>query len=103
MRSRTASRVPSGAAGLREIPLLAHLRDELAAHKANASAGPDEFVFPTAAGTMRDKDNLRNRVLAPVRFPSVTTWTEGLIERQTDYMDIAEARAAAERLAQERA
>ena len=28
--------------------------------------GPDDFVFPTAAGTMRDKDNLRNRVLAPV-------------------------------------
>ena len=37
-----------------------------------------------------------------LRFPSVTTWTEGLIERQTDYMDIAEARAAAERLAEER-
>jgi len=39
-----------------------------------------------------------------LRFPSVTTWTEGLIERQTDYnrTDIAEARAAAERLAEER-
>jgi ketosteroid isomerase-like protein len=37
-----------------------------------------------------------------LRFPSVTVWTEGLIERQTDYMDIDEARAAAERLAKER-
>jgi hypothetical protein len=37
-----------------------------------------------------------------LRFPSVTVWTDGLIERQTDYMDIAEARAAAERLAEER-
>ena len=39
-----------------------------------------------------------------LRFPSVTTWTEGLIERQTNYnyRDIDEARAAAERLAEER-
>jgi integrase len=54
-------------AGLREIPLLPLLRDELAGHKAKATnASPDYFVFPTDAGTMRDKDNLRNRVLAPV-------------------------------------
>jgi integrase len=53
-------------AGLREIPLLPSLRDELAAHKANATnTEPDQFVFPTDKGTMRDKDNLRNRVLAP--------------------------------------
>jgi ketosteroid isomerase-like protein len=40
-----------------------------------------------------------------LRFPSVTTWTEGLIERHAEYsyMDIAEARAAAEHLAEERA
>ena len=37
-----------------------------------------------------------------LRYASVTVWTEGLIERQTDYMDIDEARAAAERLAAER-
>jgi integrase len=54
-------------AGLREIPLLPLLRDELAVHKAKATnVDPDDFVFPTAAGTIRDKDNLRNRVLAPV-------------------------------------
>jgi ketosteroid isomerase-like protein len=37
-----------------------------------------------------------------LRFPSVIVWTHGLIERQTDYMDIDAARAAAERLAEER-
>lgn len=53
-------------AGLREIPLLPVLRDELAAHKAKASrTSPDDPVFPTAGGGTRDKDNLRNRVLAP--------------------------------------
>lgn len=54
-------------AGLREIPLLPLLRDELAAHKgASRETGPDHPVFPTARGTLRDKDNVRNRVLAPV-------------------------------------
>ena len=54
-------------AGLREITLLALLRDELAAHKAtSARTGPDDLVFPTSQGAIRDKDNLRNRVLAPV-------------------------------------
>ncbi len=54
-------------AGLREVPLLPLLRDELAAHKGNAAAGgAEDCVFPTSAGTMRDKDNLRNRVLVPV-------------------------------------
>jgi ketosteroid isomerase-like protein len=37
-----------------------------------------------------------------IRFPSVAIWTEGVIERETSYVDIDEARAAAERLAQER-
>jgi len=32
----------------------------------------------------------------------VTTWAHGLIERATYYADIDEARAAAERLGQER-
>ncbi len=54
-------------AGLREIHLLPLLRDELAAHKAACSStGPDDLVFPTLTGTRRDKNNLRNRVLAPV-------------------------------------
>jgi integrase len=52
-------------AGLREIRLLHILRDELAAHEARSHRpGPDDLVFPTGAGGVRDKDNLRNRVLA---------------------------------------
>jgi ketosteroid isomerase-like protein len=37
-----------------------------------------------------------------MRFGSVASWTEAVIERQTGDMDIDEARAAAERLAEER-
>jgi ketosteroid isomerase-like protein len=37
-----------------------------------------------------------------MRFSAVTTWVDGLIERNTNYTDIDEARAAAERLAGER-
>ena len=52
-------------AGLREITLLPVLRDELAAHKAGAyRCGADDLVFPTGTGGIRDKDNLRNRILA---------------------------------------
>jgi integrase len=54
-------------AGLRETHLLPLLRDELAAHKAaSARTGADDPVFATASGKARDKDILRNRVLAPV-------------------------------------
>jgi ketosteroid isomerase-like protein len=37
-----------------------------------------------------------------IRFGSVASWTEGEVERLTAYMDIDEARAAAERLAEDR-
>ena len=36
------------------------------------------------------------------RYASVSTWTDGIIERVTTYTDIDEARAAAKRLAEER-
>ena len=36
------------------------------------------------------------------RYAGVSTWTDGLVERVTTYTDIDEARAAAERLAEER-
>jgi uncharacterized protein (TIGR02246 family) len=36
------------------------------------------------------------------RYAAVATWANGLIEKQTNYQDIDEARAAAERLAEER-
>jgi ketosteroid isomerase-like protein len=39
---------------------------------------------------------------AEFRFASVTEWTDGLIARVTPYTNIDEARAAAERLAEER-
>jgi integrase len=65
-------------AGLREVPLLPVLRDELAAHKATSySAVPDDPVFPTGTGGHRDKDNLRNRVLAA----AVSRADELLIQR----------------------
>jgi hypothetical protein len=37
-----------------------------------------------------------------VRFAGVATWADGLLVRVTNYIDIDEARAPAERLAQER-
>jgi ketosteroid isomerase-like protein len=37
-----------------------------------------------------------------MRTGTVVSWTEAVIERETGYMDIDEARAAAERLAEER-
>jgi integrase len=54
-------------AGVREVDLLAILRDELAAHKAaSAATGPDDPVFMTSGGKPRDRHNLRQRVVAPV-------------------------------------
>jgi hypothetical protein len=38
-----------------------------------------------------------------LRYASVGIWREGLVERVTYYTDIDQARAAAERLAEERA
>jgi ketosteroid isomerase-like protein len=37
-----------------------------------------------------------------LRYASVTTWPNGLIQRSTQYTDVDQARAAAERLAEER-
>jgi integrase len=66
-------------AGLREIPLLPLLRDELATHKANAyRSAPDDPVFPTGTGGHRDKDNLRNRILAS----AITRANELLAQRE---------------------
>jgi integrase len=52
-------------AGVRQVPLLPALRDELAAHKAQASyTAPDSLVFCTRTGKPQSKDNTRERVLA---------------------------------------
>ena len=37
-----------------------------------------------------------------LRYAAVTAWVEGAVARDTNYTDIDEARAAAERLAQSR-
>jgi hypothetical protein len=37
-----------------------------------------------------------------MRTGTAVSWTEAVIERETGYLDIDEARAAAERLVQER-
>ena len=53
-------------AGVRRVDLLLALRDELLAHKATArNTRPDDLVFCSDAGGARDKDTVRNRVLAP--------------------------------------
>jgi integrase len=54
-------------AGVRDVDLSLDLLDELLAWRAESSpAGVDAFVFPTASGRPRDKDSVRERVLAPV-------------------------------------
>jgi integrase len=54
-------------AGLRDVDILPALRDELSAYKAQRRrAGGQDLVFTTRAGTPRDKDNARERVLRPV-------------------------------------
>lgn len=64
-------------AGLREITLLPILRDELATHKADSThTSPDDPVFPTSTGGLRDKDNLRMRVLAPALRRADTLLTD---------------------------
>jgi integrase len=54
------------AAGVRRVDILPVLHDELAAHKAVSPSGPGALVFRTANGRPRNRDNVRERVLAPV-------------------------------------
>ncbi|MDP2711959.1 MAG: site-specific integrase [Solirubrobacteraceae bacterium] len=54
-------------AGLREITLLPVLHAELTAHKTTTPfSGLDDPVFTTSKGTPHCKDNLRERIVAPV-------------------------------------
>jgi ketosteroid isomerase-like protein len=55
------------------------------------------FLVFLARGRLRGSTRL-----VESRMASVSTWANGLVERNTTYLDIDEARAAAERLAQER-
>jgi integrase len=55
------------AAGVREVDLSLDLVEELNAWRAERKPpNVDEFVFATASGRPRDKDSVRERVLAPV-------------------------------------
>ena len=52
-------------AGRRTVDLSPTLRDELLSVKAKASeAGESDLVFPSRTGSMRDRHNIRSRVLA---------------------------------------
>ena len=54
-------------AGNREVDLSLDVMEELMAWRADCNAvDPDGFVFPTASGRARNKDNVSSRVLAPV-------------------------------------
>ncbi len=67
-------------AGIREVEMLPALRDELASHRHDsANTDHDAFVFPTAAGTRRDKDNARTHVINPV-----VRATEALLEQRDE-------------------
>jgi integrase len=52
------------AAGVRDVRLMAVLRDELAELKVSASPRADALVFPTSTGEQIGASNLRRRVLA---------------------------------------
>ncbi len=70
------------AAGIRYVDLLPALRDELSAHKANARRiAATDLAFATTTGGKREKDNVRNRVLAPaVRRANLRLRERGLVE-----------------------
>jgi integrase len=59
--SVTGSKTDSG---IRTVDLVPLLRDELLGLKASRNPAPTDLVFPTMVGTMRDRHNVRARVLA---------------------------------------
>jgi integrase len=53
-------------AGVRDVDMTPRLHAELARYLATRQpAGPDDPAFPTRSGARRDKDNIRQRVVAP--------------------------------------
>jgi integrase len=53
-------------AGVRQVDLSLDVMEELMAWRAERQpASPDEYVFPTASGRPRDKENISRRVLGP--------------------------------------
>ena len=67
-RSKIRIRAAKTPAGIREIDMTPWLREQLLAYKASlATPDPMTPVFPTRAGTVRNKDNLNRRVIGPVQ------------------------------------
>ena len=61
-------------AGVRIVDVLPVLHDELTAHRTTSRfMARDDYVFPTANGTRRDKDNARTHVVNPVVQRSCST------------------------------
>jgi integrase len=59
----------------RSVPLAHELVSELRVHRARSAWSQDQdFVFPSAAGTPLDQNNLRSRVLRPVREEADVPW-----------------------------
>jgi integrase len=54
-------------AGERVVPLVPALRERIVEHRMNYPTGPAESAFPTRNGTAQRPDNVRSRILAPVR------------------------------------
>lgn len=68
--ARSKIRIPASktSRGVREIDMTPWLREQLLAYKASlGEIDLDGPVFPTRAGTFRDKENLNRRVIAPVQ------------------------------------
>jgi ketosteroid isomerase-like protein len=65
-------------------------------HVLDLGSGVTLFLFRASGRPVGSSSHVQ------LHYASVAEWTEGLIARVTQYTDIDEARAAAERLAQER-
>jgi len=77
-------RVPRSAtksdAGERTIPIVPALRERLAGHRTQYPSGRGEPAFPTRNGTRQHPDNIRARILAPIRErANEQLGTEGLL------------------------
>jgi integrase len=62
-----AARATKTDAGERVVPLVVALRERIVEHRMNCPTGPAEPAFPTRNGTAQRPDNVRSRMLAPVR------------------------------------
>jgi integrase len=64
-------RVPRSAtksdAGERNVPIVPALQSRLTEHRERYPNGPGQPAFPTRNGTRQNPDNIRSRILAPIR------------------------------------